>query len=182
MHLSPLETQVNNKDVRFCGKDGTRFIQDKHFSWMNDMNGAEQRAIMGATALVLQPPIDYFNPRTDEKTRKFSVMKTVVKTLVGTGVGVAVRYAGIRYAKYLKKKPEKLKSMVKDIEVKKQLTKIMNDKNKTKTFINQLGTLMGVVAVFISNFTIDMPLAKFAIEKTSLKYNLSADKPKEDKK
>lgn len=182
MYLSPLETKLNNKDVKFCGNNGTRFIQDKHFSWMNNLTGVHQRAILGGTALLMQPPIDYLNPRTDEKTRKFSVMKTIVKTLVGTLVGVSVRHLGIKYAQHLTKDPQKLIQKVADPKVKERLIKIMKDPNKKDTFTAQLGTLMGVVAVFISNFTIDMPLAKFAIEKSSEKLNLSADKPKEDKK
>jgi len=186
MRLSATETQLNNnKDIKFCGNNGPKFISDKSFDWMKNINGAQQRAVMGATAIVLQPPIDYYNPNADEKTRNFSTMKTIVKVVVGTLVGVGVRYAGIKYAKSLTKTPERFEKLiekVKDIKIKEKLKDIMKKPHKKEIFENNLGTLMGVIGVLLANFTIDMPLAKFAIEKMSQKLNLSVDKPKEDKK
>lgn len=183
MRLSTSERQFNNnKDIKFCGNNNPKFVSDKYFAWMRNINGAHQRAILGATALLLQPPIDYYNPRADEKTRKFSTMKTLVKVVVGTLVGVAVRALGIKYAKHLTKSPEKLISKIKDPKIAQNLRKIMKNTDDKQSFEANLGTLFGVVAVFLSNFTIDMPLAKFAIQATTEKLNLSEDKPKEDKK
>lgn len=184
MRLSATETQLNNnKDIKFCGNNGTKFISDKPFDWMRNLNGASQRAIMGATAIVLQPPIDYYNPMADEKTRKYSTMKTIVKVLVGTAVGVSVRALGIASSKYLTKgNGEKLIKKIKNEKLREELKQILQDKTSKNKLVANLSTLIGFGAVIVSNFTIDMPLAKFAIEKASKSLNFSMDKPKEDKK
>lgn len=49
---------------------------------------AENRAIMGATALLTQPVIDYSNHKVDKETRKVSVFRTIAKILACTTVGV----------------------------------------------------------------------------------------------
>ena len=49
------------------------------------------RAIMGVTALAIQPIIDASNKKVDERTRKLSVCRTVSKILVGMTVGILVR-------------------------------------------------------------------------------------------
>ena len=43
-----------------------------------------QRAILGVTALVMQPYIDWKNKSVDEKTRKVAVARTVAKIIAGT--------------------------------------------------------------------------------------------------
>ncbi len=49
---------------------------------------AENRAIMGATALLTQPVIDYSNRKVDKETRKISVYRTISKIIACTTVGV----------------------------------------------------------------------------------------------
>ena len=39
--------------------------------------GPENRLILGVSALASQPFIDYYNKKVDEKTRKYSVCKTI---------------------------------------------------------------------------------------------------------
>ena len=181
MRLSATEPQFHNKNINFCGNKNPKFVSDKYFGWMYKINGVHQRAILGGSALLLQTPIDYYNPKADEKTRNYSTMKTLVKIIVGTIVGVGVRALGIKYAEHLTKDPKKLISKVKNPEISKELKRILGNSDDKESFEANLGTLMGVVAVFLSNFTIDMPLAKFAIGKTSQALNLSEDKHKEDK-
>ena len=54
-------------------------------------NPAKNRLIMGATALLTQPAIDYYNHRVDDETRTVSRNRTIAKILAGTTVGIAVR-------------------------------------------------------------------------------------------
>ena len=64
-----------------------------------NINSPEQRLIQGATALVSQPVIDYYNKKADDETRAVSVARTIGKIVAGTLVGVAIRYASIAAAK-----------------------------------------------------------------------------------
>ena len=51
---------------------------------------AENRGILGATALLTQPAIDYYNHRVDKETRTVSRNRTIAKIIAGTGVGMFV--------------------------------------------------------------------------------------------
>ena len=51
------------------------------------ISSAEQRLILGASALMSQPFIDANNKRVDEKTRKVSVARTIAKIVAGTFTG-----------------------------------------------------------------------------------------------
>ena len=72
---------VNNKTRNFVADKIGKYI-----------NSPEQRLIQGATALFMQPVIDYFNHSADDETRAVSVARTIGKIIAGTCVGVAVRY------------------------------------------------------------------------------------------
>ena len=63
------------------------------------INSPEQRLIQGATALAMQPLIDFNNKAADDDTRAVSVARTIGKIIAGTIVGVGVRYASIYAAK-----------------------------------------------------------------------------------
>ena len=52
------------------------------------INSPEQRLIQGATALAMQPFIDFQNKKADEETRAVSVARTLGKIIAGTAVGV----------------------------------------------------------------------------------------------
>ena len=55
------------------------------------ISSAEQRLILGASALMSQPFIDWNNKNVDEKTRKVSVARTVAKIIAGTLTGYYIR-------------------------------------------------------------------------------------------
>ncbi len=58
---------------------------------INGINGWQNRAIYGASALISQPFFDYKNPNVDKTTQKYSLVKTLIKIGVGTSVGIASR-------------------------------------------------------------------------------------------
>ena len=49
------------------------------------------RGIMGATAILTQPYIDYHNHKVDHETAAVSTCRTIGKIIAGTAVGCAVR-------------------------------------------------------------------------------------------
>ena len=51
---------------------------------------AENRGIMGATALLTQPAIDYYNNKVDEETRRVARNRTIAKIIAGASVGMFV--------------------------------------------------------------------------------------------
>ena len=51
-------------------------------------SSAEQRLILGVTALATQPFIDAHNKSVDEETRKVSVARTIAKIIAGTLTGL----------------------------------------------------------------------------------------------
>ena len=69
------------------------------------ISSAEQRLILGASALMSQPFIDWNNKNVDEKTRKVSVARTVAKIIAGTLTGYYIRKGCIKGIKALSQIP-----------------------------------------------------------------------------
>ena len=71
-------------------KDSTRRIEKRNNfdNWVSKPH--INRGVLGATALVTQPPIDYYNHRVDEETRKVARNRTIAKIVAGTAVGMFV--------------------------------------------------------------------------------------------
>lgn len=166
----------NNKNISFSG---ARYFPEKPFSWLTHMNSFQQRFAIGVGALLCQPPIDYFNPMTDEKTRKFSVIKTVVKIVVGTTTGLIVRKAGMMMAEHQLKDSAKFISKIKDVNIAKKMKEICSDDNRKKQFISNYGTVLGLLTMYVGDFTFDMPIAKFGIQFVTDALGLSEYKNKE---
>lgn len=182
MRLSTAEQrycQNSNNNMSFSG---TRYLPKKYFDRLTHMSSFDQRLAIGAGTLLCQPPIDYFNPMTDEKTRKFSVIKTVVKILVGTATGLLIRKGGMILAERQLKDSEKFISKIKDKKIASKMKEICADDHKKKQFISNYGTVLGLLGVFIGDFTFDMPVAKFGIQFASDIFGLSEYEKKEGKK
>jgi len=112
--------------------------------------GPETRLILGATALATQPFLDYYNQSVDEKTRKYSVCKTIAKIVVGTTVGVIVRSLSIKYAGQL----------LRSIDVTKIAPNVLKKKESRSLLKNTIGDILGLGVCMFSNFLIDAPLTK----------------------
>jgi len=136
---------------------------------LGKISGAEQRLIMGIFALSTQPLIDYKNKNVDEQTRKFSVARTVVKIIVGTTVGTLVRLGTVAAARKL----------VFSGKLKPQKSEIAHSLTRLNDFAKTVGTFLGVLAVVVTNFALDMPLCKLGMDLVVKKFNLQ---PGEDKK
>lgn len=156
------------------------------------INSPEQRLIQGATALALQPFIDYNNKSADEETRAVSVARTIGKIVAGTIVGVGIRYASIYLAKsfsrYTLTEGEKFITSIKRKSKKdillpnfkpdfyKEMTK-EDFETKYDNTIKTIGTLIATFAMMFTNFLIDAPLTKYITQKLTNKIKKIIEKP-----
>lgn len=123
------------------------------------ISSAEQRLILGASALMSQPFIDANNKRVDEKTRKVSVARTIAKIIAGTFTGYFIRKGCIKGIKALSQVEGKNVSKWKSIFTPKNIKD-----NTTDAFLqyrNAMGTVVALVVMMFTNFLIDAPLTKF---------------------
>lgn len=122
--------------------------------------GPENRLILGVSAIASQPFIDYFNKNVDEKTRKYSVCKTIAKIIVGTTVGVIVRALAIKYsARYIK-----------SVDVSKIMPDALRNPNSRKILQKTIGDVLGLGVCIFTNFLIDAPLTKIGTNFLAKKY------------
>ena len=159
-------------------KDGTKRIERWKTVDEKISKPAENRLIMGATALVTQPVIDYNNHKVDEETRRVSRNRTIAKILAGTGVGIVVR--GSCY---------KLVNKMTDINGKGKYSKALIPKSyigkfsKTVKFLRNyksaLSTGMAILAMCVTNFAIDAPLTVYLTNKFNAITDPSKSKNKE---
>lgn len=120
----------------------------KAIDWAGrEISSAENRLILGVTALASQPFIDLNNKKVDEKTRIVSCAKTLAKIIAGTITGVIIRKGSIGIVRKFPVffHPNKLDAFKPD---------------KLKQYQNAMGTVLGIVAMLYTNFAIDMPLTK----------------------
>ncbi len=127
-----------------------------------NLSSAENRLILGGSALLSQPFIDAANKDVDEKTRKYSIARTVAKIIAGTVTGYSIRKLCIKSIDAFTTLPEKIKP---DTKFKKLRTcllpsmKMMTD--EMAQYKNTLGTLAALGVMVFTNFLIDAPLTKF---------------------
>ncbi len=130
----------------------------KNPGWINrHFTSGEQRLILGATALVTQPFIDFHNRNVDEKTRDVSVCRTVAKIIVGTTTGVLIRKGAINLIGKCSLPPapglKKIRSLF--------FPKV--EKMTAEGFLqykNTMGTIVGLLAMLVTNFAVDAPFTK----------------------
>lgn len=124
----------------------------------------ENRLIMGATALLTQPAIDYYNHKVDEETREVSKNRTIAKILAGTTVGILVRGSSYKMVEKMtditKKKAEKTKYSRALLPPKDFINLVRNPEN-LKKYRNGLSTVLALMAMCVTNFVLDAPLTVF---------------------
>ena len=129
---------------------------------------AENRAIMGATALVTQPTIDYYNHRVDDDTRTVSRNRTIAKVLIGTCVGIPVR--GISYN--IIEKMTQLDGTNKysrKLLPEKHLSSLIQNPQHMKNYRSALATATALFVMCFTNFLIDAPLTAMLTNKLNEK-------------
>ena len=123
-------------------------------------NPAQNRLLMGATAILTQPAIDYYNHKVDKETREISRNRTIAKIIAGTIAGILVRGSAHEIVKYMTntKATSKLKKALLP-------TFKIDSLIKTEPFLmnyrNALSTFLAVAAMSVTNFAIDAPFTVF---------------------
>jgi len=141
----------------------------------------QQRLIMGATAVFMQPVIDAKNKHVDNETKKVSVAKTISKIVIGTLTGFAVRYLCIKGIKScsvpLEEISKELKPFAKKMKTILTPDGYLKESDELQQYRNTMGTLISLGIMLFTNFAIDAPLTNkmtnFLIKKPETKQMLS---------
>ena len=122
---------------------------------------AENRGIMGATALLTQPAIDYYNNKVDEETRRVARNRTIAKIIAGASVGMFV-VRGPIYKLITKMTDINGKSRFsKSLLPQKYLTEIGKNEKFLKNYRSALSMAIALVAMCFTNFALDAPFTIF---------------------
>jgi len=116
---------------------------------------------MGATALLTQPTIDYYNHRVDDETRTVSKNRTIAKIVAGTLVGMFVVRGPIH--KIVKKMTNPLGNgkYSKALLPVKYLEELAKNETYLKNYRATLAMILALCAMSITNFILDAPLTIF---------------------
>ena len=148
LDMSPTHT---SKDDR-----GSIEKWDKTTNWVS--HPMWNRGIMGATAILTQPTIDYYNHRVDDETRTVSRNRTIAKIIAGTLVGMFV----VRGPVY--KAVEKMTDITGKNKYSKLLLpkafiqRLMKNNRELTNYRATLAMLMALIAMSVTNFVLDAPL------------------------
>lgn len=123
-----------------------------------DISPAENRLILGVSALMTQPFIDARNKDVDEETRKVSVCRTIAKIIAGTATGFLIRKGCIKAIKAFSQIPGKGVPAYKTIFTPKGT--LSTDTEAFKQYQNAMGTVAALLVMLVTNFVIDAPLTK----------------------
>ena len=132
------------------------------------------RLIMGGTAILTQPLIDYNNHKVDKETRTVARNRTIAKIIAGTGVGVGVR--GLCY--WLIGKMTQINGTGK---LSKALLpeKLIDSLAKNTQFLNNhrnaLSTGIALIVMLFTNFLLDAPLTTWLTNKFNAKTQAKQD-------
>jgi len=120
---------------------------------------AENRAIMGITAIATQPYIDEHNKQVDKKTARASKNRTIGKIVAGTSVGCVVRkltYDMVDKCTDIDLGVEKVSNFFTPRAIVDCNQEML--KNKMRNYKTALATILSLGAMLLTNFLIDMPL------------------------
>ena len=139
---------------------------NKFDNWVS--KPAQNHAIMGATAIITQPAIDYNNHKVDKETRRVARNRTIAKIIAGTCVGILVRgsaYEGVAKMTDVNGKSKFSKALL----PKKYLTEIAKNEKFLKNYRSALSSALAILAMCITNFVLDAPLTVFLTNKLNEK-------------
>ena len=119
------------------------------------------RGIMGATALLTQPAIDYYNHRVDDETRTVSKNRTIAKIVAGTLVGMFVVRGPVYKLVEKMTDTEGTGKYSKALLPKKYLEEISRNKTFLKNYRATLAMTLALGAMCFTNFLLDAPLTIF---------------------
>ncbi len=142
---------------------------------------AENRGVMGGTAIVLQPAIDASNKRVDHETRQVSICRTIAKIIAGTGVGILVRGSAYKMVEQMTN-PESKAEYGKSLLPKKFIEELAQNPKLMKNYRSALSTGIAIAAMCVTNFLLDAPLTVFLTNKLTAAAKLKNAKEAQDEK
>lgn len=142
---------------------------------------AENRGVMGATAIILQPSIDASNKRVDDETRHVSICRTIAKIVAGTGVGMVVRGSAYKAVEKMTD-PEAKGSYGKTLLPKKYIEELAQNPKLMKNYRSALSTGIAIAAMCVTNFLVDAPLTVFLTNHLTKATMLKNPKEAQDEK
>lgn len=175
--LRRFEQWLLDKSPSHTSKESAKSIKNWNKWTYATSDPTWNRGIMGVTALLTQPTIDYYNHRVDDETRTVSRNRTIAKIVAGTLVGMFV----VRGPVY--KLVEKMTNVKgtgkysKSLIPKKYLEEISQNQTYLKNYRATLAMALALGAMCITNFVLDAPLTIFF---TNLLNDKSAKKQKEN--
>ena len=130
------------------------------------------RGIMGVSAILTQPLIDYYNPKVDRDTAQVSTCRTIGKIIAGTTVGCAVRsacYYGVKALTNLNPNATQWKKTLLPAE---KFVQYLSQKNLDwiKNYNSTLATIIGLGAMLFTNVLLDVPLTNLISKKLINKF------------
>lgn len=145
-------------------KESARKIDEwnKFDNWIS--KPAQNRAVMGATAIITQPVIDYNNHKVDKETRRVSRNRTIAKIIAGTCVGILVRGSAYKAVTSMTNIEGKTK-MAKALLPKKFLGEIAKNEKFLANHKCVLSNFLAIIAMCFTNFAIDAPVTIFLTNK-----------------
>ena len=153
-----------------CGGKGRSFTVNgekalSRIKWIGEhISTPENRLILGISALMSQPFIDAANKNVDEKTRRYSVARTVAKIIAGTTTGVIIRKLCIKAIDAFT--VENVTSAMKCKKLRQCLLPTVEYTAKQLVqYKNTIGSLAALGVMLFTNFLIDVPLTKFLTNK-----------------
>lgn len=129
---------------------------DKFTYWVSEP--MRNRGIMGVTALLTQPTIDYYNHRVDDETRTVSRNRTIAKIVAGTLVGMFV-VRGPVY-KFVEKttNPMGTGKFSKSLLPVKFIEQLAKNETHLKNYRATIAMAIALAAMCVTNFVLDAPL------------------------
>ena len=125
------------------------------------LSSAENRLILGASALLSQPFIDASNKDVDLETRKYSVCKKKTKIIAGTATGYTIRKLCIKSIDAFTKSVSDIKPDMKFKTLRTLFTPTLKyTADELSQYKNTLGTILALGVMVFTNFLIDAPLTK----------------------
>lgn len=127
------------------------------------------RLIMGGTALVTQPFIDYYNHKVDEETRTVAKNRTIAKIVACTAVGLPIRKLFYDLVRKMTDKKGTGKFSKALLPEKSILNKYIKNETHLKNYRNALSTLLALLVMCVTNFVLDAPLTTYYTNKLNAK-------------
>ena len=131
------------------------------------------RGIMGASALLTQPAIDYYNHRVDDETRTVSRNRTIAKIIAGTLVGMFVVRGPVNKVVEKMTNINGKSNWSKKLLPKRFMDELKNNQRALNNYTSSVAMAFILGINCITNFVLDAPLTVFLTNYFNKKSNVS---------